>query len=122
MMLCPWGISERSCRGATNMRPQNQFLHHEALVALEVRAWRQATNDKLQAEPMLGKLGALPEELGRTETLLADIGYFSVANVRARVAAQIDPLIAMGCQSHYPPAAAGQPDAGRGDGASPQDG
>ena len=31
---------------------------------------------------MLGKLGALPEELGKAETLLADTGYFSEANVR----------------------------------------
>lgn len=63
----------------------------------------QATNDKQQVEPMLGKLGALPKELGKTETLLADTGYFSEANVQACVAAQVDPLIAMGRQPHYPP-------------------
>jgi hypothetical protein len=39
----------------------------------------QATNDKQQIAPMLGKLGALPEALGNTETLLADTGYFSEA-------------------------------------------
>jgi len=65
----------------------------------------QAPNDKRQVEPMLGKLGALPAELGQTETLLADTGYFSAANVRACVAAQVDPLIAMGRQPHYPPLA-----------------
>ena len=65
----------------------------------------QATNDKQQVEPMLGKLGALPKELGKTETLLADTGYFSEANVQACVAAQVDPLIAMGRQAHYPPLA-----------------
>ena len=65
----------------------------------------QATNDKQQVEPILGKLGALPEELGEVETLLADTGYFSEANVQACVAAEIDPLIAMGRQPHYPPLA-----------------
>src|SRR3954463_7078225 len=56
----------------------------------------QASNDKQQVTPMLGKLNALPEELGEVETLLADTGYFSAANVQACVAAQIDPLIPMG--------------------------
>jgi len=65
----------------------------------------QATNDKRQVEPMLGRLGALPAELGKTETLLADTGYFSAANVQACVAARVDPLIAMGRQPHYPPLA-----------------
>ena len=42
--------------------------------------------DKKQVAPMLGKLGALPGELGEVETLLADTGYFSEANVQACVA------------------------------------
>jgi hypothetical protein len=54
---------------------------------------------------MLGKLGILPEDLGRAETLLAGTGYFSEANVQACVAAGIDPLIAMGRQPHHPPLA-----------------
>jgi transposase len=62
----------------------------------------QATNDKRQIEPMLEQLGALPAELGEAETLLADTGYFSAANVAACVMAEIDPLIAMGRQPHYP--------------------
>ena len=41
-----------------------------------------APNDKQQLAPMLGKIGALPEELGDPETLLADTGYFSAANSR----------------------------------------
>ena len=41
----------------------------------------QAPNDKNQVEPMLGKIGALPEALGEVETLLADTGYFSAGNV-----------------------------------------
>jgi hypothetical protein len=65
----------------------------------------QATTDKQQLQPMLGRLGALPEELGEVETLLADNGYFSKANVEACVAAKVDPLIAMGRQPHYPPLA-----------------
>lgn len=63
----------------------------------------QATNDKQQVQPMLGALAALPGELGKAETLLADTGYFSEANVDACAAAGIDPLIAQGRQSHYPP-------------------
>jgi transposase len=63
----------------------------------------QATNDKQQLQPMLDKLGALPEELGEVETLLADTGYFSEVNVQTCVAAQVEPLIAMGRQPHYPP-------------------
>ena len=65
----------------------------------------QAPNDKQQIEPMLGKIGALPEELGKAETLLADSGYFSAGNVDACEAAEIDPLIAMGRQPHHPPLA-----------------
>lgn len=63
----------------------------------------QAPNDKQQLEPMLEKIGALPEELGETETLLADTGYFSARNVEACEKAGIDPLIAMGRQPHHPP-------------------
>jgi transposase len=62
----------------------------------------QAPNDKQQIEPMLEKLIALPEQLGQTDTLLADNGYFSEANVVACVAANIEPLIATGRQPHHP--------------------
>jgi transposase len=65
----------------------------------------QATNDKQQIEPILDKLGALPEALGKAETLLADTGYFSEANVQACRAAEVEPLIAMGRQPHHPPMA-----------------
>ena len=65
----------------------------------------QAPNDKKQIEPMLGKIGALPEELGRAETLLADTGYFSAGNVEACDNAGIEPVIAMGRQPHHPPLA-----------------
>jgi transposase len=43
----------------------------------------QAPNDKQQLEPMLSKIETLPEELGVSETLLADAGYFSAGNVEA---------------------------------------
>ena len=62
----------------------------------------QAPNDKQQLAPMVEKLTVLPDELGKVETLLADNGYFSAANVAACEAAAIDPLIAMGRLSHYP--------------------
>jgi transposase len=65
----------------------------------------QAPNDKQQLQPMLGELAVLPGELGKAETLLADTGYFSEVNVNACAAAGIDPLIAQGRQSHYPPLA-----------------
>ncbi len=62
----------------------------------------QAPNDKQQLEPMLAKACALPEELGKVETMLADNGYFSEANVNACEAAGIEPLLAMGWDSHHP--------------------
>ena len=63
----------------------------------------QAVNDKQQLQPMLAKLGVLSEALGAVEKILADTGYFSAANVTACAAAEIEPLIAMGRQPHYPP-------------------
>src|SRR4051812_13734799 len=62
----------------------------------------QAPNDKQQLEPMLGKFAALPADLGKPETLLADTGYFSAANVQACGAAGIEPLIALGREAHHP--------------------
>jgi transposase len=62
----------------------------------------QAPNDKQQIAPMLEKIDALPERLGQVETLLADNGYFSEANVMACVAADVEPLIAAGRQPHHP--------------------
>jgi transposase len=62
----------------------------------------QAANDKQQLEPMLNQVVALPEVLGKAETLLADNGYFSAANVAACEAATVQPLIAMGREAHHP--------------------
>ncbi len=90
----------------------------------------QAPNDKQQIEPMLEKLAALPEQLGQPDTLLADNGYFSEANVVACAAANIEPLIATGRQPHHPswqerfaaaPPAPENPDSGRGHGLAAAD-
>jgi len=62
----------------------------------------QAPNDKQQIEPMLERIEALPADLGKPDTLLADNGYFSEANVALCAAAQIEPMIAPGRQPHYP--------------------
>ena len=62
----------------------------------------QAANDKQQVEPMLERLGQLPEALGAPSTLLADSGYFSEANVNACAAAKIEPMIAGARERHHP--------------------
>jgi hypothetical protein len=69
------------------------------VVAVDVM---QAANDKQQLQPMLNKVVALPDTLGKAETLLADNGYFSAANVTVCDAAKIEPLIAMGREPHHP--------------------
>jgi transposase len=74
----------------------------ESLLVIAVEVV-QAPNDKQQIAPMLDKIAALPEQLGRPETLLADNGYFSEANVTLCVAAKIEPLIAPGRQPHHQP-------------------
>lgn len=63
----------------------------------------QAPNDKQQLAPMLDTITALPQDVERPKTLLADSGYFSGANVDACANAGIAPLIATGRQTHYPP-------------------
>ena len=52
---------------------------------------------------MLDKIEALPERLGAVETLLADAGCFSAANVEAPREARLEPLIAIGREPHHPP-------------------
>lgn len=88
----------------------DQCYNAQALVAagsmLVVAAHvTQVANDKQQIAPVLAKIDQLPSALGAVETLLADTGYFSAANVAACRKAAIDPLIAMGRQPHYPPLA-----------------
>ena len=62
----------------------------------------QAPDDKQQIEPMLDELKDLPDEIGTPDTLLADNGYFSDANVVACAAAGIEPMIATGRERHHP--------------------
>jgi transposase len=66
------------------------------------QALTQAANDKRQVVPMIEQLQALPKELGRVKTLIADTGYASEKNVEACAQAKIRPLIALGRQGHYP--------------------
>ena len=63
----------------------------------------QDCNDKRQIVPTLDAMAALPQVLGQAETLLADTGYFSAANVRACVERSIEPLLSMRRESHHMP-------------------
>ena len=90
----------------------------------------QAPNDKRQLAPMLDKLAALPEDLGQPETLLADTGYFSAANVRglpgggdraADRAGPRGPPSLPGRALRRGAARAGKSDAGRGHGPPAED-
>jgi len=65
----------------------------------------QQTNDKQQVEPLLAEIDKLPDALGQPEALLADTGYFSADNVAACCGRKIEPLIAMGRDSHHVPLA-----------------
>ena len=71
----------------------------ESLLVIAVDV-SQAPNDKQQLVPVLAKVTALPAELGKPETMLADTGYFSATNVAACHEAKISPLIAMGREPH----------------------
>ena len=61
----------------------------------------QAPNDKQQLEPMLAKINALPEDLGKADVMLGDNGYFSAANVTACLTAGLEPLLAMRRDPHH---------------------
>ena len=63
----------------------------------------QSSNDKRQIVPTLDKVAALPEVLGQVQTLSADTGYFSAANVRACEAQDIVPMLSMRRESHHMP-------------------
>jgi hypothetical protein len=88
--------------GGFEQRYNAQAVVAEGSLLVVVANVVQAANDKQQLAPMLNKVVALPDVLGKVETLLADNGYFSAANVVACDAALIEPLIAMGRQSHHP--------------------
>ena len=63
----------------------------------------QAPNDKQQITPMLATLAGRADQLGHVDTLVADTGYFSEANVNACDQAGMAPLIAMGRERHHVP-------------------
>jgi hypothetical protein len=54
---------------------------------------------------MLAGLKKLPESLGQPGALLADTGYFSADNVKTCSERGIEPLIAIGRDSHHLPLA-----------------
>jgi len=60
----------------------------------------QQPNDKQEVAPALERLQQLPNELGQVDTLLADSGYFSEANVKRCEADSITPYIPQGRQGH----------------------
>lgn len=60
----------------------------------------QETNDKQQMSPALEALAALPGQLGKVNTIIADCGYYSESNVKDCEAKKIVPYIAIDRQSH----------------------
>ena len=85
-----------------------QCFNAQALVAagsllIVASAVSQATVDTQQLGPMLEKLAALPEELGKATVMLADCGYAGAENVAACEAAKIEPLIALKREAHHVP-------------------
>ena len=63
----------------------------------------QAPNDKREVLPILDELSTLPGSLGQVKAMLADTGYCSEANVQHCHAHQIEPMLAMGRDSHHLP-------------------
>ena len=61
----------------------------------------QKPNDQQEMEPAVAELAKLPETLGAVERMAADNGYGSAHNVEILVTAGIEPLIAVGRQSHH---------------------
>lgn len=63
----------------------------------------QDVNDKQQIEPAVEQLGALPQDVARPHSLMADNGYLSEKNVEVCDKAQIEPMIALKRESHHTP-------------------
>lgn len=63
----------------------------------------QACNDKREVAPTLQRIAALPAVLGEVQSLIADNGFFSLANVIACNDAGIEPLLALKRQPHHVP-------------------
>ncbi len=62
----------------------------------------QAPNDKLEIEPAIETIKALPRDLGKVDALVADTGYFSEKNVKHCHGQEIVPLIASKRESRHP--------------------
>ena len=62
----------------------------------------QACNDKQQVGAILERIKDLPVELGHAETIVADTGYFSEANVKLCGEQNVTPLIAVSREEHHP--------------------
>jgi len=60
----------------------------------------QTPNDKLEITPALAALTALPETLGRVDSLLADAGYYSESNVGSCAKETILPFISPNRDTH----------------------
>ena len=107
--LVEWHLTDEDSRimpvagGGFEQCYNAQAFVAEGSLLVVVAEMVQAANDKQQLAPMVDKITALPDEVGRPDTLLADSGYFSAANVDASAKAGIEPLIATGRQPHYPP-------------------
>ena len=66
----------------------------------------QAPNDKQQLEPMLSKIDALPETLGKAGNAAGRQRLFQRGQCECLLrGGEIEPLIAMGRQPHHPPLA-----------------
>lgn len=63
----------------------------------------QQSNEKREITPAIENLSRLPDDLGKVDTLLADTGYFSEANVKQCEANGIVPYIAVERQQHNAP-------------------
>jgi len=62
----------------------------------------QAPNDKQQVQPILQVLQDQAPKLGEANTLIADTGYCSDANVQACMDAGVQPLLSLARQDHHP--------------------
>ena len=60
----------------------------------------QSPNDKKEINPTLSALKSLPETLGKVDSILADAGYFSDANISSCEEAGIEPFIPPGREKH----------------------
>jgi len=60
-----------------------QIKRSDASAWLSRQRRSRCDSSAAQLAPMVDKIAALPDEVGRPDRLLADIGYFSGANVEA---------------------------------------